>query len=142
MVLIAFGIGAVVLSIHGKNTVQDSLEAEQIVGSPDMTPDEIQKEASAAGLKNVDVPSCDVAGENIDTGSEAKCFAEYMRIHALEASGGLSIDVAHDVAAVRELHAGEVREHALALALHEAGGVAVVQQGHRDLGDRDRSRRH
>ena len=26
----------------------------------------------------------------IDTGSEARCFAEYMRIHALEASGGLT----------------------------------------------------
>ncbi|HEX7310770.1 MAG TPA: hypothetical protein VF232_06280, partial [Gaiellaceae bacterium] len=36
------------------------------------------------------VPDCDVAGESIDTGSEAKCFAEYMRIHALEASGGLT----------------------------------------------------
>jgi hypothetical protein len=90
VVLILFGIGALVLSIQGKNTVKDSLEAEQIVGSPDMTPAEIEKEATAAGLKNVDVPSCDVAGENIDTGSEAKCFAEYMRIHALEASGGLT----------------------------------------------------
>jgi hypothetical protein len=90
VVLIAFGIGAVVLSIQGKNTVKDSLKAEQIVGSPDMTPDEIEKEASAAGLKNVDIPDCEVADENIDTGSEAKCFAEYMRIHALEASGGLT----------------------------------------------------
>src|SRR5262249_59678898 len=25
-----------------------------------------------------------------DTGSEARCFAQYMRIHALEASGGLT----------------------------------------------------
>jgi hypothetical protein len=90
VVLIAFGIGALVLSIQGKNTVTDSLKAEQIVGSPDMTPDEIEKEANAAGLKNVDIPDCDVAGEDIDTGSEAKCFAEYMRIHALEASDGLT----------------------------------------------------
>ena len=43
-----------------------------------------------AGLSGVDVPSCDVADEEIDTGSEARCFAEYMRIHALEASGGLT----------------------------------------------------
>jgi hypothetical protein len=55
-----------------------------------MTPTEIQEEATAAGLENVDVPDCTVAGETIDTGSEAKCFAEYMRIHALEASGGLT----------------------------------------------------
>ena len=89
-ILILFGIGAIVLSIQGKNTVTDSLKAEKIVGSPDMTPEEIQKEATAAGLENVDVPSCDVAGETIDTGSEAKCFASYMRIHALEASGGLT----------------------------------------------------
>ena len=55
-----------------------------------MSPAEIEKEATAAGLENIDVPDCDVAGESIDTGSEAKCFAEYMRIHALEASGGLT----------------------------------------------------
>ena len=89
-ILILFGIGAIVLSIQGKNTVTDSLSAEKIVGSPDMTPEEIQKEATAAGLQNVDIPKCDVAGEEIDTGSEAKCFASYMRIHALEASGGLT----------------------------------------------------
>jgi hypothetical protein len=29
-----------------------------------------------------------VAGESIDTGSEARCFAQYMNIHALEATGG------------------------------------------------------
>jgi hypothetical protein len=89
-VLIAFGIGALVLSLEGKNTVKDSLKDEQIVGSPDMTPDAITKEAQAAGLKDVDIPDCDVAGEKIETGSDARCFAEYMRIHALEASGGLT----------------------------------------------------
>jgi hypothetical protein len=31
-----------------------------------------------------------VAGESVDTGSEAKCFADYMRIHALESTGGLT----------------------------------------------------
>lgn len=88
-ILILFGVGAIVLSVQGKNTVTDSLTTEKIVGSPDMSPTEIEKEATAAGLKNVDVPSCDVANEPIDTGAEAKCFAEYMHIHALEASGGL-----------------------------------------------------
>jgi len=29
-----------------------------------------------------------VAGETVDTGKEAKCFADYMRVHTLEASGG------------------------------------------------------
>jgi len=37
-----------------------------------------------------ELPTCSVAGEEIDTGSEAKCFADYMRIHALESTGGLS----------------------------------------------------
>jgi hypothetical protein len=90
VVLIAFGIGAVVLSINGKNTVSHSLEQEDIVGTPDMTPTAIQAEGAKAGLQphRVDYPSCSVAGKPVDTASEARCFAEYMRIHALEASGG------------------------------------------------------
>ena len=35
-----------------------------------------------------DLPTCSVAGELVDTGKEAKCFADYMRVHALEATGG------------------------------------------------------
>jgi len=89
-VLIAFGIVAIVLAIHGHNIVGDSLKQEKIVGSDDMTPDAIAAEAKEAGLTGVALPTCDVAGEPIDTGAEAKCFAEYMRIHALEASGGLT----------------------------------------------------
>ncbi len=88
VVLIAFGIGALVLSINGKSTVKDSLSQEKIVGSPDMTPDAIAAEVQKAGLNGVDLPDCKVAGEEVDTGSEARCFADYMRIHALEATGG------------------------------------------------------
>ena len=88
VVLIAFGIGALVLSANGKSTVKDSLGDEKIVGSPDMTPDAIAEEAQKAGLTGVDLPSCSVAGEKVDTGGEARCFASYMRIHALEATGG------------------------------------------------------
>ena len=88
VILIAFGIGALVLAANGKSTVTDSLKQEKIVGSPDMTPDAIAAEAEKAGLTDVDVPDCSVAGDEIDTGSEARCFASYMRIHALEASGG------------------------------------------------------
>src|SRR5215213_5954809 len=90
VILIAFGIGAIVIGITGRSEVRDNLKQEMIVGSPDMTPAETQKAVSEAGLKGVSVPSCDVAGEAIDTGSEAKCFASYMRIHALEATGGLT----------------------------------------------------
>ena len=88
VVLVAFGVGALVLSISGKSTVKDNLGQEKIVGSADMTPDAIAAEAQKAGLSGVDLPSCSVAGEQVDTGSEARCFASYMRIHALEASGG------------------------------------------------------
>jgi hypothetical protein len=36
------------------------------------------------------LPTCDIACKAIDTGSRARAFASYMRIHALEASGGLT----------------------------------------------------
>ena len=87
-VLIAFGIVVIVLAIDGHSTVGHDLKQEQIVGTPDMSPAAIKAEGEQAGLTNVDYPTCDVAGDTIDTGSEARCFAEYMRIHALEATGG------------------------------------------------------
>ena len=68
-VLIMFGVVAIVMGVNGRSTVQDSLKLEAITGSADMTP---------AGI----------AGKAIDTGGSARCFASYMRIHALEASGG------------------------------------------------------
>lgn len=88
IVLIAFGIGAVAMGIAGRHTVRTNLAAEKIVGSADMTPKGIRAEAAAAGLKDVSIPSCSAAGRSIDTGSEARCFAQYMRIHALESTGG------------------------------------------------------
>ncbi|MDX6493891.1 MAG: hypothetical protein QOH02_1826, partial [Gaiellaceae bacterium] len=90
IVLIAFGIGAIALGLNGRSTVRDSLKLEQIVGSPDMTRDGIAAEAKKAGLTNVVLPGGDVAGQAIDTGQRARWFAGYMRIHALEASGGLT----------------------------------------------------
>jgi hypothetical protein len=89
-ILIAFGIGSIALSANGRTTVRDSVTAEAIVGSSDMTPAAIKEEAAAAGLKNVDLPTCSVAGKAINSGSRARCFAQYMRIHALEATGGLT----------------------------------------------------
>jgi hypothetical protein len=87
-VLVAFGIVVIVLAINGHRTVRDELRAQQITGTPDMTPAAIRAEAAKAGLKDVTLPTCDVAGELIDTGSEARCFAKYMNVHALEATGG------------------------------------------------------
>lgn len=87
-VLIAFGIASIVIGANGRDTVRTSLGDELIVGTPDMTPTAIAGEAKAAGLKGVALPTKSVAGKTIDTGSEARAFAQYMRIHALEATGG------------------------------------------------------
>jgi hypothetical protein len=91
-VLIAFGIAAVAMGFNGRSTVRDSLKLEQIVGSSDMTPTGIKTEAKAAGLNfsQINFPTLAVAGKSINTGDRARAFAGYMRIHALEATGGLT----------------------------------------------------
>ena len=90
VVLIAFGAGSIGIGAWGINNVRDNLKLEQISGSPDMTPSAIKAAGAEAGLTNVSYPTCNVVGKTVDTGSEARCFASYMRIHALEASGGLT----------------------------------------------------
>ena len=91
-VLIAFGIASIVMSINGQNTVKRSIKQEQIVGSPDMTPAAITAEAKKAGLNVADlsIPSRSVANKKITDGDLARAFAGYMRIHALEATHGLT----------------------------------------------------
>jgi hypothetical protein len=89
VVLIVFGIGTIAIGVVGKSTVEDELSQEKIVGSPDMSPEGIAPGIEEAKL-TVDAPDCDVADEPITTGSEARCFSQYMRIHALESSGGLT----------------------------------------------------
>ena len=89
-ILIAFGIVVIVLAINGRNTVHSELQQQMITGTPDMTPSAIQAEGQKAGLKNVTYPTCDVAGQPITTGPKARCFAQYMNIHALEATGGFT----------------------------------------------------
>jgi hypothetical protein len=88
LILVAFGIGAIVIGISGRHEVSTDVKREQIVGTPDMKPSLIAKAVQEAGLKNVALPTCNVAGKAITNGGDAKCFAEYMRIHALEATGG------------------------------------------------------
>jgi hypothetical protein len=90
-ILIAFGVVTIVMGVNGHSTVQNSLKQEKIVGSPDMTPTAIRAEAKNAGLPStISFPATSVAGKAIDTGAKARAFAGYMRIHALEASGGLT----------------------------------------------------
>jgi hypothetical protein len=90
-VLIAFGIAAIAMGANGRSTVNSSLKQEYLVGTPDMTPKAIAAEAKKAGLPaSIKLPTVSVAGKTIDTGSEARAFATYMRIHALEATGGFT----------------------------------------------------
>jgi hypothetical protein len=66
VVLIAFGVGSIVVGFNGRDRVQDDLAREKIVGTPDSSS----------------------AGEEVDTGSEAEEFASTIRKHTLEATGG------------------------------------------------------
>jgi hypothetical protein len=66
VILIAFGIGAVVVGINGRDQVRSDLAREQIVGTPDST----------------------IPNQLVDTGSDAQAFANVMRKHTLEATGG------------------------------------------------------
>ena len=92
VVLIVFGAVAIVMGVNGRNTVNSSLANEYIVGSPDMTPTAIKAEAKKAGIYSAvkEWPTKSVADQKINTGDKARAFAGYMRIHALEASGGLT----------------------------------------------------
>src|SRR3954454_21502403 len=67
-ILIAFGIGATVMGISGRTEVRDNIAREQIVGTPDMAKS--------------------VANKQVKTGAQAKAFANGMRKHTLEATGG------------------------------------------------------
>jgi hypothetical protein len=66
IVLIAFGAGSIAIGAWGVNTVRDNLARENIVGTPDSS----------------------IPGQEVNTGSEAKAFADVMRKHALESTGG------------------------------------------------------
>jgi hypothetical protein len=87
-ILIVFGIVSIVVALNGRSEVRSDIKREAIVGTPDMTPAAIKAEATKAGLKNVTFPTCTVANQQVDTGARAKCFASYMRIHTMEATGG------------------------------------------------------
>jgi F0F1-type ATP synthase membrane subunit c/vacuolar-type H+-ATPase subunit K len=90
-VLIAFGVAAIVMGVSGRHTVQSSLKQEAIVGTPDMNKAAIATEAQKAGLPgSIALPTANVANKAITNGTLARDFAKYMRIHTLEATGGLT----------------------------------------------------
>jgi hypothetical protein len=90
VVLIAFGVAAIVLGVNGKNTVGSELKNQAIVGTPDMSPTGIAAEVKGQPwAKGFALPTCTAANLPVDNGDRARCFAQYMRIHALEATQGV-----------------------------------------------------
>lgn len=87
-ILAIFGIAAIVQGFDGRSTVRSALTLEDVTGEPLMTPSAIAAVARKAGLSDVALPTCSVAGKPIDDGASARCFAEYMRVDALIATGG------------------------------------------------------
>jgi hypothetical protein len=88
VVLIAFGAGAVVIGLQGRSTVSESLKEEHVEGQPEMTASRVAEEAKKNHITGLKLPTCSVAGETIDTGEKAYCFAQYMRAHAYIDTGG------------------------------------------------------
>jgi len=77
LVLVIFGAAAIYMGVDGRATVRDSLKQEQITfGSTDDPV--VAKYASQW------------ADEQVTTGTQARAFAQIIRGHALEASGGLT----------------------------------------------------
>lgn len=75
-ILIVFGVVAIVMGIDGRSTVRDSIKQEEIYFGESTDP-AVEKYASQW------------AGDQVLTGDQARSFAQIMREHALEASGGL-----------------------------------------------------
>lgn len=90
VVLIVFGAVAIAMGVNGRHTVNTSLANEYIVGTPDMTPAAIKAEAKQSGIAAAvkSWPTQSVANQKIDTGAKARVMAQYMHIHALEATHG------------------------------------------------------
>jgi hypothetical protein len=90
VVLIGFGIAAIAMGANGRSSVSSNLKYQKITGTPDMTPAAITAEAKKSGLDtaSIPIPTCSVANQAVTDGTSARCFAQYMTIHALEATGG------------------------------------------------------
>ena len=75
--LVIFGAAAIYMGVDGRTTVRNSLVQEQIsFGTADDPA--VAKHAS------------EWAGQPVETGAQARAFAEIMREHALERAGGLT----------------------------------------------------
>jgi hypothetical protein len=68
VVLIAFGVGAIVTGMNGRERVHSDLKREQIIGTLDSS----------------------IPNQLVNNGTKAEAFAKVMRKHTLEATGGLT----------------------------------------------------
>jgi len=87
-VLVVFGIVAIVMGVNGRSTVGSELKQQQIVGSSDFAPAAYTSVVVKSGVKNLVIPSCDIAGVAVTNGTTARCFAEYVQDDALMATHG------------------------------------------------------
>jgi hypothetical protein len=75
--LIVFGVAAIFMGVNGYNTTRDSIKGEGITfGTAD----------DPAVAKYAE----QWAGQQVKTGDQARAFAKVMRMHTLEATGGLT----------------------------------------------------
>jgi hypothetical protein len=77
LVLVVFGAAAISIGVDGRTTVRDSLKQEQIV-------------FGAADDPAVAKFAAQWADKPVETGAQARAFAQIMHEHALEGSGGLA----------------------------------------------------
>ena len=75
VILIAFGIGAIVMGFNGRDTVRSNLAQEQIYFGD--------------AAKDPTVPK-QYSNQHVNTGAEARSFAKMMRGHTMEATHGLT----------------------------------------------------
>jgi hypothetical protein len=87
-VLIVFGAVAIVMGIHGGQTVNSNLRQQQIVGESDFTPAAYATVVAKSGVKDITIPACNLAGVRVASGASARCFAQYMQDDTLMATGG------------------------------------------------------
>lgn len=73
VVLVAFGVAAIVMGINGRSEVRDAIAEQRITATPDAA------EITDGALE---------PGEAIRTGPQAREFAEIMEFHALESTEG------------------------------------------------------
>ena len=91
-VLIAFGVAAIVMGVNGRFDRPEQPQAGEDRRLARHDPGSNQGRGQEGGLDVADIsfPSLAVAGKAINSGDQARAFAGYMRVHALEATGGLT----------------------------------------------------